>query len=80
MIRNFVILGMGLVCLTGCTAERLRQRMINQGATLPELQYQQVLDNLARFAANPDVLPWHINLREGTSRSRTLHPSVRQLI
>ncbi|HTM53201.1 MAG TPA: hypothetical protein VL175_04205 [Pirellulales bacterium] len=58
----------GLISLTGCTAERLRQRMVNQGATLPELQYQQVLDNLALFAANPDVLPWHVNLREGTSQ------------
>jgi hypothetical protein len=42
--------------------------MINQGSTLPELQYQQVLDNLALFAVNPDALPWHINLREGTSQ------------
>ena len=38
------------------------------GSTLPELQYQQVLDNLAQFAANPAALPWHINLREGTSQ------------
>src|SRR5947209_7359132 len=58
----------GLVCLTGCTSGRLRQRMINQGGTLPELQYQQVLDNLALFAANPSALPWHINLREGTTQ------------
>src|SRR6185437_3836360 len=36
--------------------------------TLPELQYQQVLDNLALFAANPAALPWHVNLREGTTQ------------
>ena len=36
--------------------------------TLPELQYQQVLDNLALFSANPDALPWHVNIREGTSQ------------
>jgi len=59
---------LGLACVTGCTTGRLRQRLINQGATLPELQYQQVLDNLALFAANPAALPWHINLREGTSQ------------
>ena len=63
-----LILVVGLACLTGCTSGRLRQRLINQGATLPELQYQQVLDNLALFAANPAALPWHINLREGTSQ------------
>jgi hypothetical protein len=59
---------LGLACLAGCTSGRLRQRTINQGATLPELQYQQVLDNLARFASSPDSLPWHVNLREGTTQ------------
>src|SRR4051795_2810386 len=58
----------GLSCVTGCTTGRLRQRTINQGSTLPELQYQQVLDNLAQFAARPASLPWHVNLREGTSQ------------
>ena len=58
----------GLACGTGCTAGRLRQRTINQGSTLPELQYQQVLDNLAQFAVNPSALPWHVNLKEGTSQ------------
>src|SRR3954471_13382512 len=58
----------GLSCVTGCTTGRLRQRTINQGSTLPEVQYQQVLDNLAQFAARPASLPWHVNLREGTSQ------------
>jgi hypothetical protein len=62
---SFII---GLACLTGCTTGRLRQRTINQGSTLPELQYQQVLDNLAQFATNPSALPWHVNLREGTTQ------------
>jgi hypothetical protein len=59
-----------LVCLglAGCTSHRLRERTVRQGATLPELQYQQVLDNLARFAADPAALPWHVNLREGTTQ------------
>src|SRR3984957_20293212 len=64
--RIFFILG--LACMAGCTSGRLRQRMVNQGSTLPELQYQQVLDNLAQFARNPATLPWHVNLREGTSQ------------
>ena len=29
---------------------------------------QQVLNNLALFAVNPAALPWHINLREGTTQ------------
>ena len=63
-----VILAVGLACATGCTTGRLRQRTINQASTLPELQYQQVLNNLAAFAANPAALPWHVNLREGTTQ------------
>jgi hypothetical protein len=63
-----IIFIIGLACATGCTTGRLRQRTINQGSTLPELQYQQVLDNLARFATNPAGLPWHVNLREGTTQ------------
>ncbi|MHC5541052.1 hypothetical protein ACYOEI_22755, partial [Singulisphaera rosea] len=47
---------------------RLRQRTINQASTLPDLQYQQVLDNLAQFTVNPATLPWHVNLKEGTSQ------------
>lgn len=63
-----ILLVLGLVVSTGCTSNRLRQRTIHQGGTLPELQYQQVLDNLARFASNPASLPWHVNLKEGTSQ------------
>ena len=64
-----IIFIVGLACVTGCTTTaRLRQRMINQGSTLPELQYQQVLNNLAQFAVNPSALPWHVNFKEGTSQ------------
>ena len=64
----WVMIAVGLSCVTGCTSGRLRQRTINQASTLPELQYQQVLNNLALFAANPSALPWHVNLKEGTSQ------------
>lgn len=57
-----------LALSAGCTSERLRQRTVNQAGTLHELQYQQVLDNLALFSVNPAALPWHINLREGTTQ------------
>jgi hypothetical protein len=68
MVPRTAVLALALACLFGCTSGRLRQRTINQGKTLPELQYQQVLDNLALFAANPSALPWHVNLREGTTQ------------
>lgn len=68
MRRFWVLFLLALACSTGCTTGRLRQRTINQGSTLPELQYQQVLDNLAQFATHPGSLPWHVNLKEGTSQ------------
>jgi hypothetical protein len=63
-----LLVAAGLCFSTGCTSRHLRQRTIGQGSTLPELQYQQVLNNLAQFATNPDGLPWHVNLKEGTSQ------------
>jgi hypothetical protein len=53
-----------LLCC-GCTHTRLQRRTINQGATLTDMQYQQVLDNLAMFACNPDSLAWHIRISSG---------------
>ena len=67
-ILVFLMVMLLLALATGCTTVRLRQRTINQGSTLPDLQYQQVLDNLALFAGNPASLPWHINLHEGTAQ------------
>lgn len=67
-MRLCIIAIIALAPLAGCMSENLRRRTVDQGATLPELQYQQVLDNLALFAANPSALPWHINVREGTTQ------------
>ena len=63
-----LLLAPTLVGSSGCIANRLGQRAMNQANTLPELHYQQVLDNLARFADNPSALPWHVNFREGTTQ------------
>lgn len=68
MRLRWIMVVVVLACIPGCMAGRLRQRTINQGSTLTELQYQQVLANLALFATNPGALPWHVNLREGTTQ------------
>ena len=36
-----------------------------RGATLPDLQYQQVLDNLAMFGCDPNSLAWHVKVTGG---------------
>ncbi|HEX4612444.1 MAG TPA: hypothetical protein VH092_29895, partial [Urbifossiella sp.] len=64
----YLVLAAGLCSATGCTSRHLRHRTVSQGSTLPDLQYQQVLNNLAQFATNPAALPWHVNLKEGTSQ------------
>ncbi len=68
MRLTWLLLAACLWCAVGCTTTRLRQRTIHQASTLPELQYQQVLNNLAQSAVNPSALPWHVHLKEGTSQ------------
>lgn len=65
---RLLIAAIALVCSSGCTVGWLRRGTVNQARSLPELQYQQVLDNLAMFAENPAALPFHVNLREGTTQ------------
>lgn len=47
----------------GCTHLALERRTVNQASTTTDLQYRQVLDNIAMFACNPDALPWHLKLQ-----------------
>jgi hypothetical protein len=67
-MRRIILALAALALVSGCATDRLRQRTVRQGGTLPELQYQQVLDNLALFSTNPAAIPGHVNLREGTTQ------------
>lgn len=51
-----------LLLLSGCTHLALERRTLSQASTMTDLQYVQVLDNLAMFACNPDALPWQLKL------------------
>lgn len=55
-----------LTATVGCTHLALERRTVKQASTLTDLQYQQVLDNLAMFACNPEAMPWHAKLKSGT--------------
>jgi hypothetical protein len=50
----------------GCTHHALQKQTVRTSGTLADLQYQQVLDNLARFHANPDAMPSAAILSSGT--------------
>lgn len=55
-----------LFFLSGCTSVRLENGTLTQARTISDLQYRQVLDNLAMFVANSQTLPWHVKLKGGT--------------
>jgi hypothetical protein len=54
-----------VLALCGCTQVQLQRHAVRQGATLPDLQYQQVLDNLAMFGCDPNSLAWHVKVTGG---------------
>ena len=49
----------------GCTAVRLGRGTVSQSSTLTDIQYQQILDNLAMFACDPDAMAWHVKVNGG---------------
>jgi len=57
-MRCAVLLGAMLSTISGCaTNNALRNDTVRTTNTLTDLQYQQVLDNVARFHENPDTVP-----------------------
>ena len=42
---------------TGCAHRQLDRSTLRQAGTVTDIQYRQVLNNLAMVHANPDVLP-----------------------
>jgi hypothetical protein len=70
VMRTYWLVGLTAIAFTatGCTGHQLRRTTVSQASTLTDLQYQLVLDNLAMFAANPSALPWHVNLKNGSSQ------------
>lgn len=58
--RDFYLLLLSFVCfatLQGCAYHQLRFNTAGQAKTVADVHTQQVLDNLAKFAVNPNALP-----------------------
>ena len=55
-----------LVMLAGCNTEQLRFTSLRLVQSVPDLQEQQVIDNLARVAAGPGNLPYYTVFNTGT--------------
>jgi hypothetical protein len=56
------------ILFAGCTNNQLRRSTLGQARTLNEIQHQQVMQNLASFAANQYALPRHVTLHDGTAQ------------
>ncbi len=52
----------------GCTHVSLRNNTLKQESSLTDLQYRQVLDNIAMFCANPGALPYFALSSGGTAQ------------
>ncbi|MBA4062557.1 MAG: hypothetical protein C0501_02400 [Isosphaera sp.] len=64
-MRPWTILIAVAILGTGCTHTALERRTVKQASTLTDLQYKQVLDNMAMFAGNPEAMPWHVKVKGG---------------
>jgi hypothetical protein len=52
--------------MLGCTSDKLKRSTVNQGGTLAEINYAQVLTNLAMFCSNSEFVPSLVTLRDGS--------------
>lgn len=50
----------------GCAHRQLTVSTVLTANTHQQILFQMVLDNVAMFASQPDTLPWHIRVRDGT--------------
>ncbi len=62
-----IILIVGLLS-SGCTHVQLRRNTIRQSETVSDIYTQQVLDNLAMFALDPNSLPFFAFPNQGTNQ------------
>jgi hypothetical protein len=65
-MRVFLLGVISLVC-AGCTTMALQQNTLNLVASLTDTRFQEVLDNLAKIAANEGNLPSYAPIIEGST-------------
>jgi len=62
---------LAVLFFTGCNHIQLQRNALQQAGTVRDLQYQQVLDNLAMFHANPFAIPSQSLVNTGTTVVQT---------
>jgi hypothetical protein len=66
-LRKGSLASVVVLVLSGCSSQQLRFTTMRLGETVPDLQERQVIDNLARIAANPGSLPYYSVINGGTA-------------
>ncbi|QDV35833.1 hypothetical protein [Tautonia plasticadhaerens] len=55
-----------LLALVGCAHRQLTVSTVLTANSFQEIVFRMVLNNVAMFAAEPETLPWHVRVRDGT--------------
>jgi hypothetical protein len=55
------------IALSGCVTQSLRHQTSSQVATIMEMRYNEVIENLALIYANPEALPAYTSIFVGTT-------------
>jgi hypothetical protein len=67
--RTAILCALALgAAMPGCTSRRLQINTAHQAQTVVDLQYRQILDNLAMYCLNPTALPSMMALKTGASQ------------
>lgn len=67
-VGGICILTLLAVLSNGCAYVQLRKSTLRQASTITELQYQQILNNLAMMSYDPFALPAMLALKNGTAQ------------
>jgi hypothetical protein len=68
-----------LIILNGCQARQLENHALRQASTLSDLQYRQVMNNLAAMASNSSALPYFSAAQAGHT-TIVVNPSVNNVV
>jgi hypothetical protein len=78
-MKNALCIAILATAASGCTHAQLNRSTLFQASTLADLQFQQVLDNVARFVANPYTMPYFAYPTSGSTQiadGGTVSPTI----
>jgi hypothetical protein len=70
-MKKWSPLAIAIILFAGCTHTQLQRSSLAQQSTLVDLQFQEVLDNVARFVVNPTTLPYFAYVGDGSTQVTT---------